>query len=109
MFWKNIKDLLANSPLILSDTYDPQDISMNRVITLLLVINVILLAWYMVAHLETVDKIVVIWDKLLTLLGVQAGGVNMVKRGIDCYKQVKCNKLAEVVTANKADSHSEAT
>ena len=51
MFKDNIKQLFQNLPLILSDTDDPKDVSLNRVIVLLFAIatiigGLIILVWF---------------------------------------------------------------
>jgi len=51
MFKNNIKQLFQNLPLILSDSTDPQDISLNRVIVLLFALatiigGLIILIWF---------------------------------------------------------------
>lgn len=88
-FWANFKAVISNLPLVLSDSYNPRDISLNRVSTAILIINATMLIWYTATHLEDFDKLISVLDRVLAALGVQLGLVNMVKRGIDTYKDIK--------------------
>ena len=44
-FWKNLKEIFAYSPLILSDTEDPKDVSMHRFMAIFLVVNLVVMAY----------------------------------------------------------------
>lgn len=85
---ENLKQIFINLPLVLSDTRDPADVSLNRVMTaavaffVLLAPGVTLLllpAWF--------DKITPYWDKLLAFLAAQVAG-NMFKKYV---AEVKAN------------------
>lgn len=88
-FWENLKEVIGNLPLVLSDTYDPRDISLNRISSAVLLVNAVGLAWYTATHLEYFQQLISVLDRVIAALGVQLGLVNMVKRGIDTYKDVK--------------------
>lgn len=45
IFWKNLKEILAYSPLILSETEDPKDVSMHRFMAIFLMVNLVLMAY----------------------------------------------------------------
>lgn len=86
MFWQNVRGIVSNLPLTLSDSYDPKDLSLNRLITALVVVNALGVMWYMILHPELIDRLVGLWERLLAFLGAQVVGANMIKRGIDAYK-----------------------
>lgn len=83
MFIQNMKNILANLPLVLSDSHDPLDISLNRCVTLLSCIFVfssplIVMHWYP----ELVDKFLSYWQGAATYLGAQMVG-NIAKTKIN--------------------------
>lgn len=45
IFWKNLKEVLAYSPLVLSETDDPKDVSIHRYMAAFLVINLVIMAY----------------------------------------------------------------
>lgn len=89
MFWSNLRGVMSNLPLTLSDSYDPKDLSLNRIITALMVVNALGLMWYMVLHPEVIDRLMGLWERLLAFLGAQVTVVNMIKRGIDAFRDIK--------------------
>ena len=93
-FLKNVWGIFCNTPLILSDTYDPKDISPNRVMTLLMAVNLIALSWYIAINPKEVSSLSTLWTGLLGYLGVQTGIVNTVKKGIDAYKVTRSSNTS---------------
>jgi hypothetical protein len=93
LFFKNLKDIINNTPLVLSDSYDAKDISINRVITMLFVINIIIMMWYLLMNPELwvklKDMIADLLTKIFALLGIQVSVVNIGKRAIDKYTEIK--------------------
>ena len=90
-FIHNVLGILSNTPLILSDTYDPKDISLNRVLTMVMAVNLIALSWYIAINPKEVSSLSTLWTGLLGYLGVQTGIVNVAKKGIDAYKVTRSN------------------
>jgi hypothetical protein len=88
MFWQNVKQILNNLPLTLSESYDPKDISLNRVIIAMLAITVLVIVCRILYDPGTADKLVGALDKVLIALGLQLGS-NTLKRGFDTWKQIK--------------------
>nr|WP_092074929.1 hypothetical protein [Dendrosporobacter quercicolus]NSL49554.1 hypothetical protein [Dendrosporobacter quercicolus DSM 1736]SDN22523.1 hypothetical protein SAMN04488502_1159 [Dendrosporobacter quercicolus] len=88
MFWRNIRQVFSNLPLVLSESYDPKDISLNRVIIAMLAITVIVIVYRMLLYPETAVNLTAMLDKVLTALGLQLGS-NTIKRGLDTWRQVK--------------------
>lgn len=89
MFWANLKEILKNSPLVLSDTYDPKDVSQNRLaffILFLFVISTPLLLLWLAPHLS--EKFVPYWQGSSALLGGQMFA-NIGKKAITAYQEMK--------------------
>ena len=69
-FWQNLKGILVNSPLILSESKDPKDISLHRVaIAVLLVI--VLAGPFFTSYIrpEFFDRFTPYWTQVLILIG----------------------------------------
>lgn len=88
MFWQNIRQVLSNLPLVLSESYDPKDISLNRVIIAMLAVTVLVIVYRMLLYPDTATNLTDMLDKVLTALGLQLGS-NTIKRGLDTWRQVK--------------------
>ena len=75
MFWKHVKGIIENLPLILSDTREAADVSLNRVITfgaaICLAIIPGLVLWL---KPEFWPQMADLWKAALTFLGAQAAG-----------------------------------
>lgn len=94
MFWQNVRQVISNLPLILSETYDARDISLNRVIIAMLAITVIVIVYRILLYPENAVNLTGVLDKVLTALGLQLTS-NTVKKGLDTWQQVKGNKSIE--------------
>jgi hypothetical protein len=88
MFWQNLRQVISNLPLTLSESYDPQDISLNRVIIALLAITVLVIVYRMLYDPGTAESLTGMLDKVLTALGLQLGS-NTIKRGLETWRQIK--------------------
>lgn len=88
MFWQNFRQVVNNLPLVLSETDDPKDISLNRVIIAVLAITVIVVVYRMLLYPDTATNLTAMLDKVLTALGLQLGS-NTIKRGLDTWRQIK--------------------
>lgn len=88
MFWQNFRQVINNLPLILSDTYEAKDISLNRVIIALLAITVMVIVYRMLLYPDTAASLTAMLDKVLTALGLQLTS-NTLKRGLDTWRQIK--------------------
>jgi hypothetical protein len=88
MFWQNVRQVLSNLPLILSESYDPKDISLNRVIIAMLAGTVLVIVYRMLLYPDTAVNLTDMLDKVLTALGLQLGS-NTIKRGLDTWRQIK--------------------
>lgn len=80
MFLRNLKRIIANLPLTLSDSYDPKDVSLNRIITLIVVIFVfgspyVILRFYP----EMLEPFLPYWQGATTYLAAQTAG-NLIKK-----------------------------
>lgn len=91
MFWQNFRQVISNLPLTLSESYDPKDISLNRVIIALLAMTVIVIVYRMLLYPDTAVNLTSMLDKVLTALGLQLGS-NTIKRGLDTWRQIKGGK-----------------
>jgi len=80
VFRKNLIGILSNLPLILTDTQDVKDVSLNRVIALVLFI-VILLSFFFMSYIpvEHIDKFIIMWNSLVVFLGTLTG-INLIKK-----------------------------
>jgi hypothetical protein len=86
MFWTNLKAIISNTPLVLSDTTDPKDISIHRITFALAVVFVIFTPLIILNFFPEFEaRYAFYWEKLLYYLGGQAT-LNMLKRGIDAFK-----------------------
>lgn len=88
MFWQNLRQVLSNLPLVLSESYDPKDISLNRVIIALLAVTVLIIVYRMLYDPETAVNLTNMLDKVLTALGLQLGS-NTIKKGFDTWEKIK--------------------
>jgi hypothetical protein len=88
MFWQNLRQVLSNLPLVLSESYDPKDVSLNRVIIALLAGTVLIIVYRMLYDPVTAANLTNMLDKVLTALGLQLGS-NTIKRGFDTWRQIK--------------------
>jgi hypothetical protein len=88
MFWQNLRQVLSNLPLVLSESYDPKDISLNRVIIAMLAVTVLVIVYRMLLYPDTAVNLTDMLDKVLTALGLQLGS-NTIKRGLDTWRQIK--------------------
>jgi hypothetical protein len=88
MFWQNLRQVLSNLPLILSESYDPRDISLNRVIIAMLAVTVLVIVYRMLLYPDAAVNLTDMLDKVLTALGLQLGS-NTIKRGLDTWRQIK--------------------
>lgn len=88
MFWQNLRQVFSNLPLVLSESYDPKDISLNRVIIALLAGTVLVIVYRMLYDPGTAASLTNMLDKVLTALGLQLGS-NTIKRGFDTWRQIK--------------------
>lgn len=91
MFWHNLRQVINNLPLVLSETYEAKDISLNRVIIALLAITVMVIVYRMLLYPDTAVNLTSMLDKVLTALGLQLGS-NTIKRGLDTWRQIKGGK-----------------
>jgi len=68
--WDNLKKMWVNLPLILSDTYEADGISLNRIMISIVLINLFSMAWY-ILHVkpELIDKFAAILPPILTFIG----------------------------------------
>ncbi len=88
MFWQNLRQVLSNLPLVLSESYDPKDVSLNRVIIALLAGTVLIIVYRMLYDPLAAVNLTTMLDKVLTALGLQLGS-NTIKRGLDTWKNIK--------------------
>ena len=88
MFCRNLRQVLSNLPLVLSESYDPKDVSLNRVIIALLAVTVLIIVYRMLYDPTAAINLTNMLDKVLTALGLQLGS-NTIKRGFDTWKQIK--------------------
>jgi hypothetical protein len=108
MFFKNMMQVLNNLPLVLSESYDPRDISLNRVIIALLALTVLIIVYRMLLYPETAMNLTSMLDKVLTALGLQLGS-NTIKRGLETWRQIKGGDWNDKsnTSGTKADSVTE--
>lgn len=72
LFWTNIKSVLAYSPLILSDTDKPEDVSLHRYMAAFLGGNLVILAYllfFIYPQVLNYSATGVVYGSLATLLG----------------------------------------
>ena len=71
----NIREIIKNLPLILSDSREAADVSMNRIITLvsflILIISPLIVTTF---FSSSWDKFVPVWNSFLTFFGAQTVG-----------------------------------
>ena len=80
MFWKNLKAIVDNSPLALSDTYDPKDVSLNRQVMTLAAIFVFTTPGIVLVFFpEHLGDFLPYWQGAATYLGAQMAS-NIIKR-----------------------------
>jgi len=86
--WDNLKQMWVNLPLVLSDTYEPIAISLNRILITFIVLNIFLMAWY-VLHFrpEMIDKFAAILPPILTFIGALVAQ-EAFKKGLNTYKEI---------------------
>lgn len=108
MFWHNLRQVFSNLPLVLSESYDPQDISLNRVIIALLAITVLVIVYRMLLYPDTAVNLTSMLDKVLTALGLQLGS-NTIKRGLETWRQIKGgnDNAQSNISGTKADGFTE--
>ena len=78
--WQNLIAIWQNLPLILSDTTDPRDVSLNRVVTVAVAVVILLsppIVW--LCFSDWWDKFFEAWKLLLAFLGAQTAGNIFVK------------------------------
>ncbi len=88
MFWHNLRQVINNLPLVLSETNEAKDISLNRVIIAMLAITVLVIVYRMLLYPDTAVNLTSMLDKVLTALGLQLGS-NTIKRGLDTWRQIE--------------------
>ncbi|TCL39941.1 hypothetical protein EV210_101139 [Anaerospora hongkongensis] len=91
MFWQNVRQVVSNLPLVLCESYDAKDVSLNRVIIAMLAVTVLVIVYRMLLYPDTAINLTDMLDKVLTALGLQLAS-NTVKRGLDTWRQVKGGK-----------------
>ena len=98
IFWKNLKEILAYSPLILSESDDPKEISMHRCMAAFLVINLVIMAYllfFIFPQVLSYSTTGTIFGALAALLGTYVVA-NIGKRYIrlqeSCIKEREENK-----------------
>ena len=108
MFWQNVRQVVSNLPLVLSESYDPKDVSLNRVIIALLAITVLVIVYRMLLYPDTAVNLTSMLDKVLTALGLQLGS-NTIKRGLETWRQIKGgnDNAQSNISGTKADSFTE--
>ena len=84
-FKENIISIFISSPLILSDTTDPQDISLNRLMLtieflLVIVATPPILVFFLFHYPGIAERCIVIFQSMLTAFGVHLG-LNCFKKG----------------------------
>ena len=69
-FWQNLRGVLVNSPLILSESKDPKDISLHRVAIVVLLV-IILAGPFFTSYIrpEFFDRFTPYWTQVLILIG----------------------------------------
>ena len=69
-FWQNLKGILVNSPLILSESQNPKDVSLHRVSIALLLI-VVSAGPFFTSYIrpEFFDRFTPYWTQVLILIG----------------------------------------
>jgi hypothetical protein len=92
MFWTNLKAIIDNLPLILSDTKDPSDVSFTRVFAMILAIFIMCTSTYTIFFKPTIYySIAPFITQGLNSILLLVGG-NIVKRGIDTAGNVINNR-----------------
>ena len=82
-FLNNLKLIFDNSPLILSETQSPEDVSINRVMIAVGFLTAIVAPLLVIIFCpEYLDKLLGYWNGWLTFLGVQVSG-NIAKKFIN--------------------------
>ena len=84
-FKENLLSIFISSPLILSDTTAPQDISLNRLMLtieflLVIVATPPILVFFLFHYPEIAERCIVIFQSMLTAFGVHLG-LNCFKKG----------------------------
>lgn len=92
MFWKNLRQVISNLPLVLSESYDPRDVSLNRVIIAVLAATVLIIVYRILLYPDTAANLTEMLNKVLTALGLQLGS-NTLKKGFDTWKQIEGGKM----------------
>ena len=90
-FKENLLAIIANIPLILSDSTDPKEVSLNRIMILTEFILVILctppiLVYFLFKCPEIAEKCIMIFQSMLVAFGVHLG-INSFKK-VPCVPQV---------------------
>ena len=69
-FWQNLKGILVNSPLILSESKNPQDISLHRVAIAVLLL-IVTAGPFFTSYIrpEFFDRFTPYWTQVLILIG----------------------------------------
>ncbi|MDF2499401.1 MAG: hypothetical protein K0Q77_115 [Anaerosporomusa subterranea] len=91
MFWQNVRQVVSNLPLVLCESDDAKDVSLNRVIIAMLAVTVLVIVYRMLLYPDTAVNLTSMLDKVLTALGLQLGS-NTIKRGLDTWRQIEGGK-----------------
>ena len=74
MFWKNLREVISNLPLMVCTTDNPKDISSNRFaffVYLFMFVSIPVIVFWLVPYLA--EKVLPWWQGIATLLGIQTG------------------------------------
>ena len=83
-FWRNLAEVVANLPLVLSDSYSAKDVSLNRVLIVVMAVLAVALVELLAARPQVAVVLLPVLQSLMGLIGAQLG-VNLVKRGIKAF------------------------
>ena len=85
---EKLNQIIVNLPLVLSDSHNPADVSLNRVMTVVVAFFVLLAPGVTLAIMpDWFERLTPYWEKLLAFLAAQVAG-NMFKKYIDSKREV---------------------
>jgi hypothetical protein len=105
MFWQNLRQVFSNLPLVLSDSYDPKDVSLNRLASFLLIIAAIIIQIVIIKEPTFAEKLQPVLNSDLTALGGLLLNITA-RRGINAYTQIKGGNQGEASNISGAKTTS---
>lgn len=94
-FWQNLKEILINSPLILSESHNPKDVSMHR-IAIAVLLMVVTAGPFFTSYIrpEFFDRFTPFWTQVLLLIGGLLAS-RVANRAVDARSQQQNNQDSE--------------